>query len=238
MLEQFWRWLRSHFGGNKNPLDNLDTEKLKNKIDVLDRDQEKVLREVGVLQERIYALETDARSENDEIRRRAKATQIVSLRDEIDSKQESLVHISQQRKLLSKLIRYSEQSERMRAYGLDTTFGKKLNIETLRTVIDEATTNASMNVDLVNEATKMLDDAFAYGRINATDDAVQELLDEWERADAQGEVSPVVQSEPRPSLPDNKPKSHDNDIGGQRDSYDLTIDEDSRQQDSSQPERE
>lgn len=181
MFEEFWRRLQKLFGHSSNPLQNLDANKLKEKIVLLERDQARALSLAEELKERRSRLEASIREENDDLRRREKAKQIVLLNEEISEKEEVLDEIYQQRKLLQRLIRFGERSGRVKEYGLDRIIGEKLEMEKLRFVIDEATTSDGMNMERVNEATKMLDDAFAYGRTVIHDEAIQRVLDDLAR---------------------------------------------------------
>lgn len=181
MFEQFVQRLKSLFGRPSNPLDNLDTDRLKAKNVVLDKDQARALAQADAIGERKRRLEAEARSETSDLRKREKARQIVALSDELEAQEEILNEIYRQKKLLRRLIRFSEQAERLREYGIDKILGQKLDAEKLRTIIDEATTGASMDIDRVNEVTKMLDEALAYSRSEVQDEDVRRVLDDLAR---------------------------------------------------------
>jgi hypothetical protein len=182
MLEALIGWLRSLFAPFKvgNRLENLNSAVISDKIRLLDQEKEQVIRRAEKLKADRERLRLEARDQDD-LRRRELARQIVGLDEEISDKGEQLDHIYQQRKMLRQLIRYSERMDRMREYGLEKIFGPRVDLAAIEKEIIDATMGGSLDMDRLTRVTSTIDSALAYGRATVTDESVLSILAEITR---------------------------------------------------------
>jgi hypothetical protein len=181
MLEALISWLRSLFAPSKVGvrLKNLNSAVISDKIQLLDLEKERVISRAEKLKADRERLRLEARNQDD-LRRRELARQIVGLDEEISDKGEQLDHIYQQRKMLRQLIRYSERMDRMREYGLEKIFGPKVDLAAIEREITDAV-GGPLDMERLTRVTSTIDSALAYGRATVTDESVLNILAEITR---------------------------------------------------------
>jgi len=182
MMERFWEWLRSVFGAAPTPqekLENVDTSKLRDQIQVLDIERERTVVRVEKLQARRQQLIARAKQEQG-VRREDTAKEILYTDQEAQGLDARLAQVHNQRDMLWQLVQFGERAELMRTYGVDKVMGQRLNRVDFERAVNGSVADGKLDVENLTAASSMLKDALAYTRSHVEDENLLQILQEIE----------------------------------------------------------